>query len=152
MNSEHKGAFKNRGGARERLIRLLPDDGQKLARYEKAIKDYTNAIQLSANDPQIFADRGYAKGEQGSISSQAHYYEEAIVDFDKAISLLSNKMSNELISKLSRAYHNRAWNKEQIGIDAVADYSDTLYQLKRVREFVLDEPALTRLPRNAGGT
>lgn len=111
--SKHKGAFKNRGGARERLARLLPDDGQKLALYDEAIKDYTNAIQLNANDPQIFADRGYAKGEQGRISSQAHYYEEAIADFDKSISLLET--SNESTQKLCRAYQNRAWNKGQLG-------------------------------------
>jgi hypothetical protein len=64
---------------------------EKQELFDKAIDDYSTAIELNPNDAVVYNNRGIAYGMQGKLN-------EAIVDFSKTI---------ELDPKYAEAYYNR---------------------------------------------
>jgi len=64
---------------------------QKLLAYEKALVDYSKAIQLNDNNPNVFLYRGY-------LYYQTNEYENALKDFNIVI---------EIDPKNPYAYYNR---------------------------------------------
>ncbi|APW61202.1 tetratricopeptide repeat protein [Paludisphaera borealis] len=115
-------------------IRLIPRDDRKFAylfrgllraeegRYEDAVEDCTEAIQLDPRYVEAYVNRGAIRIRSGS-------YDNALEDFNKAI---------EIDPRSARAYYNRGvvWTKRKEYDLAFADYDqavqlDPAYALAR---------------------
>ena len=84
------------GGSAKGSAEWHADQGYKLlnyGRYDEAIKEYTEAIELAPNFTEAYNTRGIAYVQQGEL-------DQAIADFDKAI---------ELDPELAKAYNNRGY-------------------------------------------
>jgi len=83
-----------------------------LEQYEEAVKSYTEAIQLQANNSMFYNNRGCAYGGLGE-------YDKAISDYNKAI---------ELDSFNSTAYHNRGYTYNNLKEyeKAISDYGKAI--------------------------
>ncbi len=80
--------------------------------YERAIADFTKAIEIDPNDPKAYNNRGVAYGNKGQ-------YDQAIADFTKAL---------EIDPKYDKAYYNRGRTYADKGLydQAISDYTKCL--------------------------
>jgi len=97
---------------RETIGILLSERGavyKKHGFYDKAIADYTRAIEINPGDANAYFGRGQVYHEQG-------HYDRAIVDYTKSI---------ELNPEDADAYYNRglAYAHQQIYDKAIADFT-----------------------------
>jgi len=100
----------------ELLSRHYHDSGMMhvmAKRWDKAIEDFTRAIDLDPNNVSAFTNRGGANDE-------LKRYEEAIEDYNRAIELDPNN---------AYTYYNRSLAKEKLGMDDEAD-ADYAYAKK----------------------
>ena len=87
------------------------DYGRK-GEYDRAIQDFTKAIQINPKDAEAYNNRGFAYEKKGE-------YDRAIQDFDKAI---------QINPKHARAYNNRGFAYEKNGEydKAIQDYDKAI--------------------------
>jgi len=80
--------------------------------YEKAISDFTKAIELSPENSETYNNRGFAYMNKG-------YYDEALADFNKAI---------EINPKYSKAYNNRglSYYNKKLYDEAISDFNKAI--------------------------
>jgi len=91
----------------------VTNPGRMKGQYDKAIADYTKAIELNPRDAKAYNNRGNAYGNKGQ-------YDQAIADYTKAI---------ELNPRDATTYYNRgmSYGKDKGQHDqAIADYTKAI--------------------------